>query len=110
MYLGSKLTREKVMMSFPVLKAAFTMPSVTLEEKGVPSMRQEKLASPPGAVVTGWRKENRQDIKRRDITRITNVFSQRCSPLPGPPTAIDERPPKIVESGYPASIPLMEIH
>lgn len=77
LYWGSMLTSEKVMISLAVLKAAFAMP-VTLEEKGVPSIRQEKLAAsveagwPPGKA--GCRKANRQDSKRRVIVRMAKVF------------------------------------
>jgi len=78
LYWGSMLTSEKVMISLAVLKAAFAMPSVTLEETGVPSIRQEKLAAsveagwPPGKA--GCRKANRQDSKRRVIVRMAKVF------------------------------------
>ena len=87
MYLGSMETREKVITSFAVLKAALAIPSELLEEKGVPSMRHEKLGSTAGVGVrnfwpgrlgrqstAGRRKEKRERSKKRVVSRITKVF------------------------------------
>ena len=71
LYWPSMLTKEKVITSFADLKAALAIPSVPFEEKEVPLIRQEKLAS---KVEEGSRNEKRQDNNKSVINRIMSVF------------------------------------